>query len=158
MLRPNYLALMLIAALVAAVAPALHAEDAPPEGEKHAPAAKPSDMHTEMEAMNKAIRTLNKTIADKSKLEANLAAVNDLELHTVACKGMIPKTASTRPAEEKDKFIADYRAQMANVLKSEIMLEEQLINGDNDKAAETVKSLRGMEKNGHAAFQPPADK
>ena len=131
------------------------AADAPEGEQKKTPAAKPGDMHTEMEAMNKAIRTLNKTIADKDKLAANLAAVNDLQLHTIACKGMIPKTASTQPADTKDKFIADYRKQMNDVLKSEMDLEQQLTAGDNAKAADTVKQLRDMEKQGHKAYQPP---
>jgi len=159
MLRTNDLALILIAALVACITPTLRAEDAPAGDQpKHAPAAKPSDMHTEMEAMNKAIRTLNKTIADPKKLDANLAAVNELQLHTVACKGMVPKTAATQPAADKDKFIAEYRKQITEVLKTELELEQQLIAGDNAKAAETVKSLRSLEKEGHKQFQPPDDK
>ena len=68
---------------------------------------------------------------------------------------MIPKTAATQPADSKEKFVADYRKMMNEVLKSEMDLEQQLIAGDNAKAADTVKQLRGMEKDGHKAYQPP---
>jgi soluble cytochrome b562 len=111
-----------------------------------------------MEAMNKAIRTLNKTIADASKKEASLAAVYDLQLHTVACKKEIPKTAATQPADKKDAFIAGYRKGMNDVLKVELELEEQVAAGDTAKAQATVKKLRDMEKAGHSVYQPPEEK
>ena len=153
----NLFVVTLIALAFVAVPRFAHAADAPDSGEPKKPAAKPGDLHSEMEAMNKAIRTLNKTIADPKKMDANLAAVNDLQFHTIACKGIIPKTAATQPADKKDKFIADYRKGMSDVLKTELELEQQLIAGDNAKAAETVKQLRQMEKDGHAIFQPPSD-
>src|SRR5947209_7469452 len=84
--------LLALVGSLALIVPTLRAQEDKSETKKM-PAAKPGDMHTEMEAMNRAIRTLNKSINDPAKKDANLAAVADLELHTVACKGMIPKTA-----------------------------------------------------------------
>jgi hypothetical protein len=149
--RPLFVAALSAALFVAAPMIAHAAEDEAPKK----PAAKPGDLHSEMEAMNKAIRTLNKTITDANKKDANLAAVNDLEFHTIACKGIIPKGAATQPADVKDKYLAEYRKQMGEVLKTELELEQQVMAGDSAKAQETVKQLRQMEKDGHKIFQPP---
>ena len=149
--RSLFVAALSATMLIAAPRFTRAAEDQAPKK----PAAKPGDLHSEMEAMNKAIRTLNKTITDPKKMEANLAAVNDLEFHTIACKGIIPKGATTQPADVKEKYIADYRKGMNDVFKVEMDLEQQVIAGDTAKAQETVKQLRQMEKDGHKIFQPP---
>src|SRR3954451_19134092 len=112
MLSHRYCTVVAVAGLIFGALPLLRAEDAPKEEPKKMPAAKAGDMHSEMEAMNKAIRTLNKTIADASKKDASLAAVYDLQLHTVACKKEIPKTAATQPGDKKEAFIAGFRKGM----------------------------------------------
>jgi hypothetical protein len=154
--RPLFVAALCATLLFAASHFARAAEDAPKEGDApKKPAAKPGDLHSEMEAMNKAIRTLNKSIADPKKLDASLAAVNDLQFHTIACKGITPKGAATQPADVKEKYVTEYRKQMNDVLKTEMDLEQQLIAGDTAKAQETVKQLRQEEKDGHKVYQPP---
>ena len=148
-----------IAAVVAAVlcVPLLRAADAP-EGEGKKPTAKAGDMHSEMGAINRAYRALNKSVADPAKKDASLASVNEMQLHTVAAKGEIPKTAATQPADKRDQFVAGYRKGIIELLKTEIELEEQIIAGDTAKAAETLKKMKQMEKDGHAIYQPPEDR
>jgi hypothetical protein len=59
---------------------------------------------------------------------------------------------------DRPKHEADYRGMMVNLLRAELDLEEQLIDGKNDKAAETLKSIDELQDQGHKDFQPPKRK
>jgi hypothetical protein len=134
-------------------------EKKPVEKTDAAAASKPGepDMESEMEAMNKALQKITRDLKNPKKVESTLAAVTDLQLRTINCKAMMPGGAATRPAEEVKGYNTEYRNQMADVLRATCDLEQQILKGETDKAAATVKSLRGLEKKGHSVYQPPKE-
>lgn len=56
-----------------------------------------------------------------------------------------------------EQWLTDYQTIMSNLLRGELDLEEQLRNNQNDKAAETFKSLKGFEDEGHEEFRNKED-
>ena len=123
-------------------------------GQTTQPTHDPKALHKEMEAMNRSLQKLTRQIKDKSKNESSLAVVGELQQHTIACKLMMPTGATTQPADQQPKYVAEYRRQMAEVLRTELDLEQQIIDGKNDEAAQTIKKLRDQEKAGHKVYQP----
>lgn len=120
------------------------------------PATRPSNpLHEEMEAMGKLFKQIRTQSADSSKNASSLELLQDLEKHTLAAKSMTPRSATTRPAgDEQTKFLAEFRTDMANLLRLELELEEVLIDGQNAKAPDAVKAIANAMEEGHKEFRP----
>lgn len=122
---------------------------------KPAPAAHAENpLHGEMEAMGKAFKALRGQVSDPTKNESSLQLLNDLERHTLAAKTMTPRGATTRPTNEQPKYLADFRTDMANLLRAELELEETLLDNKNAQAADAVKTIADMMGEGHKEFRP----
>jgi hypothetical protein len=123
-------------------------------GEHRGPGGGENPLHLEMEAMGKSFKALRGQVSDPTKNESSLQLLEDLEKHTLAAKAMTPRGATTRPTDERAKYVADYRTDMANLLRVELEVEEALLDNKNDKAAEAVKTLADMMGEGHKEFRP----
>jgi hypothetical protein len=130
-----------------------HDHDAAPAGQ--APAV---SLEHEMQAINRSFKIIRKQVSDPSQNASTLAAVLDMEQHTLAAKSAVPRSATTMPtaAENADK-LDDFHAIMLSVLRQELDLEEQLRANKNDKAAQTVASLHDLESQGHQEFRRRED-
>jgi len=152
--RKRFIGLAIIGSF-AAVTSGLRADD-----DDNAPAAsQPAvSLEHEMEQMGREFKIIRNQVSDPSQNVSTLAAVLELEQHTLAAKSGIPRAATTMPtaAENADK-LADFQATLLNVLRQELDLEEQLRANKNDKAAETVASIRGLESEGHREFRRRRD-
>jgi hypothetical protein len=145
-----------LAATVSFITPARAAADT-----DHKPAARAeahhggeNPLHETMEAMGKAFKAIRGQVSDPTKNESTLQLVAELERHTLAAKSMTPRGAATRPTDERAKYLADFRTDLANVLRGELELEEALLDNKNDKAAEAVQTLADMMSEGHKEFRP----
>jgi hypothetical protein len=135
------------------VVPALRADD-DDHNDQPAPAGKVSLEH-EMGAMGRAYRIIRKQIADPKQNASTLAAVLDLEQHTVLAKGAVPRSAATMPTDDAKKAKQqDYQGDMITLLRHELDLEEALLANQNDKAAKIVSDLHDLESEGHKEFRP----
>jgi hypothetical protein len=125
---------------------ASHAQDA---------AAGPKRPQPDMMAMDKAFRALNAQIKDAAQNAASLAAVAQMQAATVAAKDGMPPLVAALPAAEQAARIVEYKKELEKLLRQEIDLEEQLLNGDNAKAADTLAAMQATQQEGHRGFRPP---
>jgi Cytochrome b562 len=118
-------------------------------------ASRPANpLHEEMEGMGKAFKQIKAQAGDGAKNASTLELLQEMERHTLAAKGMTPRGAATRPAEEREKYLAEYRVDMANALRLELELEEIIADGQNAKAAEAVEAIGNAMGEGHKEFKP----
>jgi hypothetical protein len=107
-----------------------------------------------MSAMNRAFRTINTNVKDKTKNEATLAAVVQLQTATLAAKSQLPDAVEKMTGDEKAKNVAEYRGMMAKLLAAEADLEGNLVAGDNEKAAASFDKIKEIQAAGHKEFKP----
>ena len=108
-----------------------------------------------MGAMGRDYKLIRAQVADPTKNASTLAAVVDLEQHTLAAKGAVLRTAATMPtAEEQKAKQADFQGDMVTLLRYELDLEDALLAGKNDKAVKAVADLHDLEGEGHKEFRP----
>ena len=130
----------------------LHAADAPVPMAPHGGGGHQS-LENDMERMGKAFKKLSAQVKDATQNAASLALVDTLQQGATAAKGMVPKMAGSVAADKRDKFIADYKDMMDGLLEQLKDLKQQLTDGKNDQAADTVASIKEIMDQGHKDFR-----
>jgi Cytochrome b562 len=134
--------LVLVAAIIGVSI--VHAQDQRPQG-------RGPGLEGNMKAMDKAWKTIQAQVSDKAKNESTLTAVVEMEQATMAAKAS-PPGLNRLPQDQRDAKRKEFRTMIINLLRTELDLEDQLMDGDNDKAAETVKAIAEIQKTGHQDF------
>lgn len=141
------------------VIPALRAADQPEA--PHRPGDRPHQKHTElgdhMEKMGRAFRSLGRQIKDASKNEDSLKLVEIIRTNARAAVNLKPEKTADIPADQQAKFETDYQAGIKHLLGDIDQLEAALKAGNNDQAAEWVKTLKKDMDTGHKKFRKKHD-
>lgn len=147
-----------ILALVSALAlmPVLQAQDAMPK--KMGPKEPQTELGDKMEKMQGAYRKLGRQIADATKNEDSLKLVAVMRENAEAALKLVPAFKAEQPADKQEKFMADYDAQMKSFIGDIGKLEAALKAGNNEEAANLLKTLKTDQTDGHKAFQKPRKK
>lgn len=116
-----------------------------------APAARPQPS---MRAMGTSLNALKAQVADATKNASSLQLVATLLKDSVAAKAAMPPLILTLPEAEQAAKTAAYQKEMNVLIRQELDLEEQLLAGDNTKAAATVAALGATQAEGHRDFRP----
>jgi hypothetical protein len=124
---------------------ASHAQDA---------AAGAKRPQADMMAMDKAFRLLNAQVKDAAQNAASLAAIAQMETATLAAKDGMPPLVAALPAADQAARLVEYKKEMTKLLRQELDLEDQLLAGDNAKAAETLAAMQATQQEGHRGFRP----
>ena len=112
------------------------------------------NLHRDMEAMGDAFERLEKQISDASKNASSLEIVARMQQLTAGVKHLPPPGLQKLPEAERTAKLQAFRLQMLNLLRAELDVEEQLLAGDNEKAAQALKHMDEIEHQGHEQFQP----
>jgi hypothetical protein len=152
--------LALTGCLVATIG-SLRADDddhgGPPPGPagRHQGSGGPVSLGREMGAMGRDYKLIRTQVSDSTKNASTMAAVLDLEQHTLAAKGAAVRAATTMPTADAKKVKQDeYEGDMVTLLRHELDLEEALLANENDKAVKIVADLHDLEAEGHKEFRP----
>src|SRR6476646_189212 len=93
------------------------------------------------EAMKKLKRTIRKAESDKESLEL----IVKVEQIAITCKQMSPPIPATIAAPQREKYVAEYRKQMAGFLSDVCQMEAAILGGDHDRAHEIYTKLKDDE-------------
>jgi hypothetical protein len=122
-----------------------------------APTSQPAQhisLEREMGAMGRQFKIIRKQVSDASQNASTLAAVLELEQHTLAAKSATPDSATTMPSDaENQEKLAAYQDKMVELLRTELNLEQALRSADNTRAQSLVDDLKGLESSGHHEFR-----
>lgn len=94
-------------------------------------------------------------IADPAKNEESLKQVAIIKENALAAAKLEPALKAKKPADEQEKFVADFRDQMKNFLADVDKLEAALKAGDNATAVKIAEAMNKDQQDGHKAFRPP---
>jgi soluble cytochrome b562 len=108
----------------------------------------------EMSAMNKALRTLKRQVADPAKKAENLALVDDMKKRVEASAKYEPAKTKDQPAADKPKYLEDYKAQIADLGKAIDELRAAVDKGDATAVQAVFDKLSDIKEKGHQKFSP----
>ena len=107
----------------------------------------------EMEKVSKALKVVNRNLADPASKDANLAKLAEAKTALDAAAKFEPAMTKSVPAAEKEKFLADYKASMEQTAKSLGELTAAVTAGDKDAAAKVMEKLTSEKKEAHKKFK-----
>jgi soluble cytochrome b562 len=153
--------LLLALPLMPTAAPAQDAAPAPaaPATATAAPAAAPEEKKTELEKrmdrMGKAFRKLRKQVADPSQNASSLELLSTMEAAAKEAIDLTPAKADDVPADQRAKFIEDFKAGIKGMQDEFAKLRDALSAGKNDDAVKIVAEMFNLEKKDHKEFRRP---
>ncbi|MFZ9683632.1 MAG: cytochrome b562 [Cephaloticoccus sp.] len=73
-------------------------------------------------------------------------------------RALTPEKTADLPEADRPAFVAGYQAQIDKLLESLRDLDAALAAGDNAAAADLVRGLRGIQREGHKEYQKEKDR
>ena len=151
------LALALIA--LPLVAPALRADTWAPASAPAGPPASADEKKTELEArmqtLGRGFRALGYLVPDPALKAAALEILTALDSTAKAAADLTPAKSADLPEDQRERFIASYRAQMKELEDLLGNLRASLTAGDTDQAVKVVAQISEVMKKGHHDFRKP---
>jgi soluble cytochrome b562 len=138
-------------------APASPAMPAAPTALAAPDTEKKTDLDLRMDKVSKAFRKLRKQVADPTQNASSLDLLATMQAALKEAVDLTPEKADDVPADQRAKFIADYKAGIQGMLDEFSKLGDALTAGKNDDAAKIVADIFALEKKDHTSFRRPED-
>ena len=119
---------------------------------------KKTDLDLRMDRVSKAFRKLRKQVSDPTQNAASLALLATMQTALAEAVDLTPQRASDVPADQKAKFIDDFKAGIKGMQDEFTKLGDALTAGNNDDAAKIIADMLALEKKDHGNFRRPDDK
>jgi hypothetical protein len=113
-----------------------------------------SELARHMEQIEDTVKVLRKNLKEPATRPAALAALQEIQQHSLACKALVPTLAAKLPAAEQAGLLTDYRRTMVAFLTRQLELEAALLDGDDEAAKAAFERFREMEDSAHERFAP----
>lgn len=107
----------------------------------------------EMEKLGKALKAINRNVADAGQKDATLAKVAEAKAANSAGQKYEPAKLKDVPAAEKAKFLEGYKASMQEVGKNLDALKAAIEGGKTDEAKSLLDKLNTEKKEGHKKYK-----
>lgn len=107
----------------------------------------------EMEKIGKALKGVNRDLADASKKADNLKRIDEAKAANLAALKYEPAKTKEVPAADKAKFLAGYKAAMEEAGKQLDALKVAVGAGKTDDAKAIMDKLNKTKKDGHKEYK-----
>ncbi|MFM1851364.1 MAG: hypothetical protein RIS54_1048 [Verrucomicrobiota bacterium] len=138
--------------LVAVSAPA---QDAEPSVETK---GEVTELGQWMDRMGLAMRKLRRQVTMPDLNTESRAQVAIMLEAATKARELTPEKTADLPAAARPAFIAGYQEQIDKLIMSLRDLDSALAAGDNAAAADMVRALRGIQREGHKEYQKEKDR
>ena len=155
--------ILLAVALALPLTAVLPAVAADPPGESRETMRGPAAEHADalgptMKDMGRSFKALVGQLANKAANAQSLELVSRMEADALKAKALVPPLAGEKQGDEREKYIAEYRVQLINLLDELLKVEKALVAGDNAQAQAMVSDLKRIMDAGHKEFRPHRDR
>jgi ABC-type transporter MlaC component len=121
-------------------------------------AEEPTELEKEMKAMNKALRTLKRQIADPTKKDANLELLTAIKKSVEASHKLEPAKTKSIPEAERKAYVEKYKEQVGALDKTFDKLAAAIKADKADEAKTLMDELGKLKEKGHKDFTDEEEK
>ena len=115
--------------------------------------AEDTPLQMKMQKMNSAFRKLRTQVTDASKNDDSVAQAEIIKENATDALKLTPMKAEDTPEADRAKFMADYQAEMKQLIAAVDKLEVALKAGNNEEAQKIFAEIGGIQKDGHKEFK-----
>ena len=112
-----------------------------------------SPLEGQMKILARGMRQLTQQVADPAKQQENILLLEALKKAVTDSKTLEPRKISSIPAENREKFLADYRHELDELSDAFNQVEEAVKAGQHDKAKSLLATVNSIKKEGHGKFK-----
>lgn len=112
-----------------------------------------SPLEKQMRILADGIKQLGAQINDPAKQAETITLISSLKKAAMDANNMEPTKIATIAASDKEKFLADYRAQLDKLALAFDSIETVAREGRYDQAKALLSSVTELRKEGHAKFK-----
>jgi soluble cytochrome b562 len=135
----------LLAASLFSLLPLIHAQQPPDQPD--------SPLEGQMKILARGTKQLSLQVGDPAKQQQTLTLLETLKKAASDAKTLDPRKTASLPQGDKEKFLADYRAQMDKLSDAFNQIEESVKGGNYPQAQALFASLQAIKKEGHKQFK-----
>lgn len=110
-------------------------------------------LEKQMQIMARSMKQLSGQIADPAKQQSTITLMETLKQAASDAKGLDPRKAASVPQADREKFLADYRAQIDKLSATFNQIEEAVSTGKYDQAKTLLSAVGTIKKEGHTTFK-----
>jgi soluble cytochrome b562 len=110
-------------------------------------------LEKQMQIMARSMKQLSGQIADPAKQQSSVTLMETLKQAASDAKGLDPRKAASVPQAYRERFLADYRAQIDKLSAAFNQIEEAVSTGKYDQAKTLLSALGPIKKEGHTKFK-----
>jgi soluble cytochrome b562/uncharacterized membrane protein len=127
-------------------------------------ASKPSTASTKtalqklMDTLAEGVKQLSIQVADPTRQTNTISLLEMLKKTASDSKSMDPMKTTSIPAEDKERFLADYRAQLEKLVVAFSTIEVEVKASKYEEAKTFLASLGDLKKEAHSKFKTDATK
>lgn len=115
--------------------------------------AQDSPLEGKMQILARGMRKLTQQGTDPSRQAENISLLESLRKAAEDSKQLQPRKTADIPADRREQFLADYRAQMDKLAGTFNEIEEAVKVGDYAKVQPLMGTLKSERKEGHDTFK-----
>ncbi|MCE9586996.1 MAG: hypothetical protein K8R57_01620 [Verrucomicrobia bacterium] len=110
-------------------------------------------LEKQMQIMARSMKQLSGQIADPAKQQSSVTLMETLKQAASDAKGLDPRKAASVPQADRERFLADYRAQIDKLSAAFNQIEEAVSTGKYDQAKTLLSAVGPIKKEGHTKFK-----
>ena len=116
---------------------------------------KKTDLELRMDRIGKAFRKLRKQVADPAQNASSLELLSSMQAAAKEAIEFTPAKAEDIPADQRAKFVEDFKSGINHLQDLFTKLQEALAAGRNEDAAKMIADIGDFEKKEHKEFRRP---
>jgi hypothetical protein len=110
-----------------------------------------------MKSIGRAHRKLRRQAKESSQRDESLALVRSMQRSAATALSLQPAMTDGLPRDKQDAFVLAYKRKKIQLLGALLDLEEALLAGKFERAAQITKNLGTIKKEAHEKFQEQED-
>ena len=110
-------------------------------------------LEKQMQIMARGMKQLSGQIADPAMQQSTITLMETLIKAAYDSEGLIPLKTATISQADREKFLADYRAQIEKLSAAFNQIDEAVKAGKYDQAKTLISAIYPIRKEGHSKFQ-----
>jgi soluble cytochrome b562 len=110
---------------------------------------KESPLHTEMEAINRSLRLINRQYADPAQKASTLDLVVTMEKHAETARTLTPPKSEKMAAEDQAKYLDTFHKDLDALIKEIGLLKQAITSDKTDAAKVEIDKIAHLKDSSH---------